>query len=433
MSILRHTDNLVALYTHAVGQTEVPIVLHQWCCLAAIAACVEDRVYVMKHHKPLDPSLWIMLLGPSAVGKGQAITKEMMPYLEAVGVNTFFGEVTAQALMKRMSGRKGNAKVFLVNEEAAVCIRYGPAAKDFLTHMTGIYQMPPGLTYRKAALSSGDMKATGININWLLGSTLEWAIDSIPREAIEGGFLGRILPVMVPYNLEVRIADPKRPPDYVAVRKTILRRFARLRELSGEMKVSKQARALHDHWYHTREIPTDPRLLPTWKRMDDNVWKLSQVYVLAEDEEMLLCERHMEMGIKASERLLPGAERLLEAASITPGTKATEAAKEILMGHGMMKHYELSRLMHARGFSRRDQEEALRQLKDMGRLEMMRYKPLRGKPGMKYQWTSKIISKTPYQIQHAERKDELARRKRNLEIIARRRQRREQRAAAKSG
>jgi hypothetical protein len=379
MGILHETDNLLALYEHAIGTSRVPKVLHQWCAVAGVAACLEDRVFVEKLDNPLNPSLWTFLIAPSACGKGTAI-KELMKYigpLNAEGhINLYYGDVTAQALKKVMSGKPKQetphhrSKQFLVNEEAAACIRSGGLARDFIVHMTANYDIPPGIAYKASTLTNGAMATYDQCINWLLGSNIQWAVDSIPKDAIDGGFLGRLLPIVIDDYDPRNKGRGERPPDFEDVQYVLHERFKELCEIRGQFRVSNLARECHDRWDQTREIPKDERLRATYVRMDDNVWKLAQSFSAAErPQDLLIKERHMEQAIKAATSLLPGAIKLLNASAVTERTKDYEIVLKLLKKHkGPIRHSVLMQRLAGYGIDKMGMMRAIEMVKHVGKL-----------------------------------------------------------------
>lgn len=395
-SVLRQTDNLIAIYQYAIGSSRVPVQLHQWCALSGIAACVEDHVYVEKLGKPLSPQLWVFLIAPPASGKGTAI-KELMSYMISAEVNYIYGEVTAQALLKRTAGKpkeggRERSKVFLVNEEAANCIHNGPQARDFITQMTALYELPRGVLYHKDAVTSGAFTTHDLTINWLLGSNMKWAVDSIPREAIELGFLGRILPIVIDERDIDR--DDKtialRPDDFDECRKVLAERFGELRTVGGEFGVSKLARAFHRDWELERKMPKDDRLAATYTRMDDNVWKLAMVFSLADSIELLIKERHIRQAINATEGLIPSAVKMMNAASVTERTRSAWDVERILKDHaGWLKHTALLQRCHRNGLDAFGMKVGLDSLEGRGKLEKRRYENATKRGGICYRFISR--------------------------------------------
>ena len=380
MGILQETDNLIELYRHSIGTTRVPMALHDWSVIAGIAACLEDRVWVEKLQKKLAPNLWIFMIAPSAAGKGSAI-EELMDYIGPLDrehhLNLYYGPVTAQALKKRMAGRPKDdtthhrSKQFLVNEEASECIRSGNMAQDFIVSMTAQYRIPRGIVYRTETLTNGSANIADPCINWLLGSNIEWAIKSIPQDLLNGGFLGRVLPVVIPNYDPKNKMKGQRPPDYEDVKYLLAQRFEELCCTEGEMSVGRRAMELHDRWDDQREVPKDDRLRATYVRMDDNVWKLSMVFAKAEDVRIKqIGERHMHLAIKACERLIPGAKQLLNASGVTVRTQDYDTTFKVIKKHGgVIKHSILLQRLASHGIDKWGMMKALDMMEHAGQLK----------------------------------------------------------------
>jgi hypothetical protein len=107
-SIGNPTPSFIEWYLYSAGLSWVPAEFHLWCALSVIAACVADRVWFEKFRgERLTPNLYVMLIGPSGVGKNQAIRKaqklvERAPNRERVGL--YRGKISAQSLLSYLGG-----------------------------------------------------------------------------------------------------------------------------------------------------------------------------------------------------------------------------------------------------------------------------------------------------------------------------------------
>lgn len=334
--ILDETNNLLLLYRHHVGKSEVPIVLHEAACFAGVAAAVEDRVWLEKFKgRRLTPSLYTFMVAPSSIGKGEAIDT-LTPYLQDLGLHLFEGMITAEKMMERMSGtpKPGKddvrrSKIFLIQEELAMCIGMGPTAFNFVKHMTGLYKRGVGKV-EKATVTGANAVLYKQNINWLAGTTTSWMIESIPREAIEGGFIGRLYGVSADYDLNVRYRRPLYPPDYDEVRDAIRARFEKLATFKGEFILSKKAAALEEQWYKTRPAPTDPALIPTWRRQHDLVLKFSMNLSLCESFDRIVRTRHFIAARDLVLRSENTIRAILRASQVKSGNADLEHVRDII-------------------------------------------------------------------------------------------------------
>lgn len=389
--ILDETNNIIHVYTRHIGIQEVPIDLHQWACIAGIAACVADRVWLEKFKgKKLTPALYTCLIAPSGRGKGMACDTITDFIGDLPIVNAFAGATTAERLMEMMSNTKqkklarplkpdevddrpDRGKIFIVQEELALCISSGPAAQGFIKFMTGLYKRDAKLPWRKETVAGAQASIDKGVINWLFGSTKEWLIDAIPPEAIEGGFAGRIACVFVPKKLaEKRVFRPTVPEDYDEVREHLRERFVRLTQLQGAFTRTGKALQLEEHWYMSRPNPHDERLMPTWQRQHDLLLKLSMVLSLAESEDLRIRGRHMAAAQKMVAKSYKAAQQLLIAASASPETRKNDTVREMLKRAGSLQITTLSRMASSRGLTNFELMGALTTLKAGREVETVR-------------------------------------------------------------
>lgn len=361
--ILDETTDLIALYRHHVGKTEVPIDLHTWACIASIAACVADRVWVTKLGKKLTPALYTMLVTSSAAGKGGAVDV-LTSYLEdLVPVNMYSGVITAQKLVQMMAGAKVKkrstegeitkepSKIFLVTEELGWCLGNGPPAVEFIRCMTGIYNK--GSKIQKATVTSGRSVIHKPSLNWFAGTTIEWLIDSLPKNAIEGGFIGRLIIVDADRS-KVRHRDAIFPPDREEVIEHLKKRFRRLTEIGGEFRVTKEAREIEDQWYYSRPEPDDARLMPIWRRQHDHLLKLAMVLALSESHrELRILRRHMIAARDLVEATYGASIKILDACYTTKESGDVATVRSVIREHKIIKHSSLQRKVIVRGIDAR--------------------------------------------------------------------------------
>lgn len=400
--ILDSTNNILALYQYHVGESQIPPDYHTWCCLAGVAACVADRVWYTKFKwSKTTPALFTFLLGPSAVGKGDAIDV-LTPYLDGIpAVNQFVGDITPEAMLEMMGGPpikgpKGKAgpdrsKIFLVTEELAGSIGEGPAARNFIRKLTQLYKR--GATkFQHKTVTSANASVPKHNINWLAGSTIEWMIDSIPPSAIRGGFIGRIIPVMADYDFDHRIFEPTSPHDYDEVRDHLFRRFEALTRLEGEFRMTKLAKRIHKHWFHNRPSPTNPLLYATWIRMDDMAIKLSMDFSLCESHQLVIRARHMELALRAIAGSYHAVKTIIRASSQTGDTKAVEVVAGLIRRHKMMREASLLSRAGNEGVGRRATIDAIMTLQGTKQIEKVKFTNKKGRlVDIAYEWLPRRV------------------------------------------
>lgn len=358
--ILDLTRNLLALYLYICGESEVPRDYHQWAFLTLVSACLSDRVWVEKmRHAPVVPNLYTLLIGPSGCGRGEATDSVLQfarPLADAGRLDLFAGNTTAQGLIEHLAKKRKNegahlnGKIFLVTEELGMNIGEGQMARDFIKTMTGLYKGSP-YGFRKRTVTGGLIETKGQCIVWLGGSNRTWLIESLPKSAIEGGALARIVPIDTVYATK-RIVYPQYPPDTDEVSQHILERLMELTEVRGPSTNTLEAEKLEAQWYKDRPDPADESLYPSWRREHDLTIKLQTILAACDDPSLVRNATHVIRAQQLSARAMRTIPSLIAFASMTPDTAAAEAAFKIIERLGRIQHSQLVKRMSTKGFNR---------------------------------------------------------------------------------
>ncbi len=396
--ILEVTNNMLHLYAYHIGTQQVPEDFHQWCCIAGVAACVQDNVWYEKFKgTKLTPSLYTFLIGPSAIGKGQAMDL-IQKYLEQTNINIYAGASSAAKMTEMMSsGGKSDAskkrsKLLLIMEELTMCIGSGPLAFDFVRWMTGLYKKGDS-KIRKGTITSANAVIVKHNVNWLAGTTTEWLAESLPKHAIEGGFLGRLITIASDYDLGYRIFEPEYPHDYDEVHEELNSRFRQLTEVHGQFTCTLEAKQHEKQWFMTRPEPTDKRLVPTWIRQHDLALKLAMVFSLCESHDLRITKQHMEAGIDASNAALSAHKEILAAASTSPETEGLIVLETKLRKERVMQRSTLMAFAQSHGMDRTRMDRHLATLHTAKRIKSFTLTTSKGvKLGLAYEYLGGRVS-----------------------------------------
>ena len=388
--ILDQTTNLRAVYLWHAGNSEVPSLFHEWAFYTLVAACVQDRVFVRKFsHARLVPNLYTFLVGPPGLGKGEAVDL-CLSYATRLPIDTFNGMITAQALLEQLGAPKASGRVFLVTEELGMSVGDGPAARDFVKHMTGLYK---GADYPlvKRTVTGANAKISNYRICWLAGTTIAWLIESVPRSAIEGGFLGRAIIVRGHYDLNLRLTRPEYPADWNDCQLLLYDRLLELTTLAGEFEVDDEARAIEHEWYTKRPAPTEENLVPSWKREHDQVLKLAMILALCDSPHLVIQASHMiraQQTVGAAMRAVP---EILSAAAVTRETEASTIIEQAIRRAGTIDHSQLLRRVSSRGI---DANRLRNSIQDLYEKRRIRIVAIRG-AGRRYVWQHRQVQELP--------------------------------------
>ena len=367
-SKLSETHDFLTLYQHAVGHTEVPMVFHTWACLSMVAACLGDQVWHEKFRgKRLIPNLYTFLIGPSACGKDEAIDfasqfVEDIPHVNALDAKVTGASVTdlfnKLTVTKNSKGDEERVvldtvpRVFLITPELSMTVGEGPVARDFIRRLTKWFTGGTRRFFESTRMYGEAYDGAPPVVNWLAGSIPEWLVESIPKSAIHGGFFARVVPVEGKYDPAFRVANPSDavPRDFDQVITYLKRAARRISTLEGKFSFTDEALAVKDRWYNTRPAPDDPAHLPTWKRQDDLVRKLSMVLAVCDEGyDLQGTGRHVRHAIRLLEGLTTSLHHIIAYASQTVESAALEVVRDYIKLAGEIPHSALLKKVGHRG------------------------------------------------------------------------------------
>jgi hypothetical protein len=358
MSVLDHTTNFRDVYRAYCGKTEIPLQYNEWCCLALLGAAVQDRVWLEKFRGfKMVPNMYIMMVGPSASGKDAAtdLAENLTDHVPQLG--QLRGSITGPGLLdwlgKEHPDRSGHivrppqtAKVWLMTPELGMAVGVGEIANKFIKTMTALYGRSSH--FLDGTRTSGLVSVQDRCINWLSGSTRDWLVESVPRTAMNSGFMARIC-VVEGYDVMERIGVPQYEPDHYELIAWLKRRLAILASpaFGGEAILTGEARDVRLSWYHNRPEPPrgDEAAMAAWKREDDLMLKIAMILSVAERLDLKVTADH----IREAQRLATAAHymmpKLTRIAGETRVTTGVEKIREILKREGHMQHSALLRRM----------------------------------------------------------------------------------------
>src|SRR6185503_14290828 len=332
------TDNLIDLYMAYAGQSEVPPQFHLWCCLSVIASAVSNKVWLEKMPgKRLTPNLYVALIGPSAIGKGEAIDAMLNVVRDQPRINFYRGKVTAPGLldvlaMPGKNGRPSWAHLLLVTPELSWSIGRGEWADGLVKQLTELYggSIDPVREYTRTRGTT--LRITDLCINWIAGTTREWLLSSIPPDSISGGFFGRMVAVPADYNFDLRYYRPIVSADWEVILALLRARVAVLSSLAGAFGMTADALANEQKWYEERPAPTDPDLQAAYKRQHDLMLKLAMILSLADGPSLTINSSIIAKAQKLSDSVVRKMPNLISFGAMTPTPSAKSCRRSSRWG-----------------------------------------------------------------------------------------------------
>ena len=352
-SILQKTTNFFQLYRYICGDSEVPDVYHFWASVALIAATVEDRVFYQHYkHEKLYPNLFIMLVGPSGLGKGQAISQVVRLAEHSITINKYRGRVTSPHLIDYLGkptidefGQKhlANPRLWLIMDELQNDVGNNRRmTEDFIYLLTELYTAS-GYTVNTGTRTHGQVDIENPLLNWLVGTTEGSLRKLLTKDNLSEGFTARTCFIFGVYDYSKRISRVKYPADYEEIFHHLCCRLWLMQRLCGEMKMTVSAEAEMDKWYKTRPAPEEELMAPVWQRQQAFLFKFAMILSLADGGPLVIRRQHIIRAKAMVTKITQFYEVLVEAASETKETKPENILLDYIKKKGQVEHTPASR------------------------------------------------------------------------------------------
>jgi len=348
-------DNWLKEYHRYTEGQESPDTFHFWVGLSMIAATLERSVWVDMSYYVLYPNLYIILVSDAAIcrrttavriGVGILEKQEKPPYI-------FAQKITPEALIRALTGQckidgegniLSNSTACVVAEELSVFLGKEAYASGLIAILTSLYDCGDEWPYE--TISRGVEIAYNTCVNLIGASSPEWLRLAIPPDAVGGGFTSRIV-FVYQYRSDKVIAFPKLTDEQRTAKENLIHDLSLIRRLHGVFKFSSDAHAWYVKWYKghrmalVEAVVTDGELVI---RKEGILLKLAMCFSVAEDDTLVIEQRHLEMAADAleeTEKFMPETLRIL---SSTPlGMDCTKVLTIIRRYKRGVKHAELQR------------------------------------------------------------------------------------------
>lgn len=185
-AFLEYTDN-----------SESPFKYRQWVGISALASVLERKCY-FNWDKRQYLNMYIVIIGPSGVRKGTAITPAQR-LLKEVGIKLSAESITREALIRELNKSKQDrlpdgtikthSSLTILSPELTVFLGY--QNNQLMMDLTDWFDSPDDWTYRIKNGPSDEIK--GVWINFLGATTPKMLKASLNTDAIGGGLTSRII------------------------------------------------------------------------------------------------------------------------------------------------------------------------------------------------------------------------------------------------
>lgn len=279
---VKHTDNL-----------DSPAMFRRWAAIAAIAATLEQKVWLNSGGGTLFPNLYVVLVGHPGVGKTRTIRKAKEYLLEIPDYHIAPTSMTAASLIdtlvdsKRMIVRipdpplEYNSMLIAADELGAFIHKYDD---EMIAVLSAFYDPDPYGHSRRGKDIKIKIKSPQLNL--LCGTTPSNLIKFIPEGAWDQGFCSRMILVFS----DERIMHDDFASITRGLSQDLLHDLKIINAQIGEYTVTEDFRKLVFDWRDNGEQPqpNHPKLSHYNTRRRAHLYKLAMVSAIDRSSAMVL-------------------------------------------------------------------------------------------------------------------------------------------------
>lgn len=296
-AFLRYTDN-----------TEPPYLFRKWTAISCVAAALQRKVYVdWGTSLVFYPNFYIILVGPSATGKGTAMRPGFDILNEITGVKLASEATSLQALIKTLQEASDtdinmdtgeqtwHSSLTIFSEEFTVFLGY--QNRELMAALCNWYDCQKKWTYR--TIARDQERVTGVWVNMIGGTTPDLIRSSLPQDSIGGGLTSRII-FVYEEKPEKLITLPMQTAEEKQLGADLQLDLEKISMMSGQYRWTTGFASLWDDFCREdRANPPfqDPKFDGYNGRRRTHLMKLAMVISASYSAELILRRDHLEEAI----------------------------------------------------------------------------------------------------------------------------------------
>lgn len=316
--VLINSDDWIDGFMRYLQHSKAPRIYRTWTAISTIASCLQRKCMLDLGLIKVYPNMYILLVGPSGVGKGTVMGPGLSMLREVPGVKLAAEAITREALVQELrkssfsdvNPNTGEAylhsSLTVYSLEFAVFLGYHNQV--LMSDLSDWYDCNEHWTYRTK--HQGTDELFGIWLNILGGTTPQLMQATIPPEAFEGGGLaGRMIMVFAGSRARGKsLLDQTQDEE---LRKALIIDLEGIGQLRGEYSMTKEFKRAFQEWEDSQEQSPpfqDDRFGGYMNRRPTHLIKLCMVCSASRSSRMVLELEDFSRGleiIENTERNMP--------------------------------------------------------------------------------------------------------------------------------
>lgn len=361
---------------------ETPENARLWTGITLLGSLLRRQVWLEYAYQKLFPNLYTFIIGPSGEGKKSTVVEIGLEIIKDVDSITLVQQkITAEALLtalnhydKRLLAKGrfvSDGSVLIFSPELKVFLGAPKNAQTMVAVLTEMYGCQEKFPY--ITKEHGSFHIANVCPTWLACSTPDW-LSSVPADAIDGGFMARILIIHVPKRQKF-IAWPVREKEHFALRKTLIEDADYISHIEGEFSVSDGARDYFTKWYEQEwgpKMPEDEKLIPFHNRAHVYALKLAMILTVDVGDDLTITEAALRKSVDMIMDLQEGTRTALSYVGTENigGRDQKRIVEYLQKAGGKLDHSSLLRKVRWRGITPEVLFSHMRHLDELGVIDL---------------------------------------------------------------
>ena len=285
-------------YMTLVENSEPPESYHLWSAISSIAAALQRKVRIeLGLSITIYPNFYIVLVGPSATGKGTAMGYAADIIKHVPNIRLSAQATSLQALIRRMketnltdidmdTGKQQyHSSMTIFSEEFTVFLGYHN--RELIAALCDWYDCKERWTYD--TIKRDKEEVIGVWVNVLAGTTPDSLQSSLPVEAIGAGLTSRIIFVVEEKRKQLVIF----PGSSRDLQQMLIEDLSQIALMSGCFKLTEKAAGYYSSWCYEADAEPpflDPKFDGYCGRRRNHLNSLAMVCSASRSNELIVTE-----------------------------------------------------------------------------------------------------------------------------------------------
>jgi hypothetical protein len=302
----RHYQNWIEAFCLETESTSSPLIFRRWAAIMAVSGALERKVYTWSRRSRLYPNLYVMLIGPPAVGKTAAIDVVRHIWRQNKDIKVAASNISSAALIDEL---KDSFRSIVRPQELEPTLSFNSLAiasnelqvflkayeSDFIGLLTEIYDCKDNFEERKRKFDDR-IKIEHPSLTFLAGTTPSFLGDLLADGAWDQGFSSRTIFI---YSGEEKKGDIFIDGLDEEIYSDLIHDLREINKITGKYVWDQDAATALTEWYKRGgpPEPTHPKLQHYRGRRHVHIIKLAMCATAAESDEMVIRLHHYQQAL----------------------------------------------------------------------------------------------------------------------------------------